>query len=181
MSKKRKPAIPSRPAIRFDRLRALSEREGLYVLSSVPLAIFKGAPSLKTVVAPASGVAMRIGPRYFILTAGHVVEIAESNPKHILHVGISRRIPHVFIPWRAASGRSGYRAVDGSKVAKPDMGYFEVPAADVGTMKAQGVVFASVTRAQLPARLLLRDKAGWPVFVGYPEFGIKETPEGGHA
>lgn len=157
------------PTLNFQALRDIVAEETVFSLSSVALGLFRGRPANETYSGLCSSVAMRIGDRFFLLTAGHCVRDAEGR---IVTAVISRREAHLYTP---RLERRGSHYVENDL---PDMGYFEVPAVHAQEMASRSVFFCSLERAQVPLGPLVGNNSGWPIIVGFPARGVQETNSG---
>lgn len=149
---------------RLDRLRRhLTEdwNSSPFTLPAIPLFMFRGGEVAKNVVGIGSGVAMRIGKRSFVFTAGRCIHDLKA-PDISLRVSISRRSAN-YLPLETAPSNCHF-----TEGAEPDFGYLEVNAADAEEMAAHQVVFSSLKRAEIPSRMFGGDYSGQIVLVGYP-------------
>lgn len=128
-------------------------------LHTVPLFFLTGSGEIQRSTGNGSGVLVKLGARFFILTAGHCV--VESTDRSIA-VGITDT-PHRFTPHLVSSG---FRYKLGTEI---DFGYWEVPAADVGWIKANGRVFLSEAGIEVITTEECLTRDDWMVLGGYPD------------
>jgi hypothetical protein len=106
-----------------------NELQQRLVLHTIPLYFFRGSTDGGRCSSSGSGVLVKLGGRYFILTAGHCVREAGAASTDAIVLGMKMGA-HRFEPNLHGRGDSLARGID--------VGYFEVPSADAATIESLG-------------------------------------------
>jgi len=132
-------------------------------LHCVPMYFFRGEARTTNFKGCGSGVLVKIGLKFFILTAGHcVVEAGDMGDDIVLGV-----LPglHTFKP---RLERRNFVLEGPPDAHTADCGYFEVPPADAVQMEAAHKVFLSLQRVAIATADELTAANDWMVVAGYP-------------
>lgn len=152
-----------RQRVTADQLEALAQCADLY---SVRLAFCQDQNNSADHI-PASGVLVKLGMRYFILTAGHVARCAQSHGDP--YVSVAKRW-HSFRPKVAGLD---FRFEDNQDTSE-DAGYIEYSSHDATVIESQNKVFASYSRISSVGPKNLRCE-GTPLFLfGFPADYVQE-------
>ena len=143
-------------AVLFTRGGELRDHLGLF---TVPLLIFVGRPSPETFLDAGSGTLVKLGGRYFALTAGHVAARIAPGVEVEMPVQVTR---HSF-PLAELKANS---VVDTNRGL--DIGYIEIPAAKARAAEALSKCFASERRLAVASGAEVRRRAAWHIVSGYP-------------
>lgn len=137
-----------------------NELQQTLVLHTVPLYFFRGSTRDGRCSSSGSGVLVKLGGRYFILTAGHCVREAGAASTDAIVLGMKMGA-HRFEPNLQSRGDSLAQGID--------VGYFEVPPADGAIIESSGTrVFLSENSLCIASGDDLHEQNDWMVISGYP-------------
>lgn len=125
---------------------------------TVPLYFFSGKAEAGKCTGSGSGVLVHLGKQYFLLSAGHCVEDARDGE---IVVGITDT-PHRFVPMLVVKE---FRLERGTE---RDFGFWEIPAVDAGTIKANNRLFVAASQIEVVMTEECLKRDDWMVVGGYP-------------
>lgn len=124
---------------------------------TVPMFFFQGTPDERTYLTNGSGSLLRLGGRFFVISAGHVIKRLAGNVCLIPpSKSQSRFIPKL----------DKYRYHDANGI---DYGYAEIPAADAGNFTANDTLFMGPERIFVASYDELKSADDWMIIAGFPD------------
>jgi hypothetical protein len=142
------------------------ELDQFFLNFTVPLFYFKGEIEPENLDDIGSAILVRLGDRFFALTAGHCVF---GSASYNIVMGIYQK-KHRFQPKFA---NRGHRQLENA-----DYGYFEIAPTDGKTVESFGKVFLSADRILVTTSTDLKEDSDWVLLAGFPRSLLKATEHG---
>lgn len=147
-----------RDNIRFKKQYATDALSKL-ALHTMPVCVFEGSVHKEQLVEICSGVPIRIGSRYFLLSAGHCIGGSQKDDR-IIAVGV-KKLGSPYVP---VVVNSAFRYEPDSEI---DFGFWEIAAYDAGNIKEKHV-FLSLNNIKVVTTEECVALDDWMMLAGYP-------------